>query len=408
MVRMIVLAAAGLLAAPPPGAGQQETPPAKRLRETYVAAADWLAGQQDARGAWHAGLLGRSEPSVAYTALIVAGFLNAPEDLRARYRVNASRGVAWLLSRANPDGSFGEGENGSFVRTYATAIALMALSSAEWSDRTGDAMRGARAYLRNHQLREGPHRGGSGYGDLELKRDPETGEFKAVPSSLANLSTTSFAADALKCSGLSLSDEYWERVAEFVRKCQNCSEVNKDPAWRSALRENGLSVGDEGSLFYSPDPDRRVQKAGTLRVGDRETIVGYGSMTYDGIKTYLYAGLRRDSPEVKAAVDWVRRNYSIGSHPGFAFDRQRRHHLRGLYYYHLVMARALDAFSERPFVTADGREHDWPAELAEEFLKTVRESRLWKNDNPAWYEGDPVLVTSYVLNTCDILFKYLR
>ena len=91
-----------------------------------------------------------------------------------------------------------------------------------------------------------------------------------------------------------------------------------------------------------------------------------------------------------------------------SWHRQRRHHLRGLYYYHLVMARALDAFSERPFVTADGREHDWPAELAEEFLKTVRESRLWKNDNPAWYEGDPVLVTSYVLNTCDILFKYLR
>ena len=47
-------------------------------------------------------------------------------------------------------------------------------------------------------------------------------------------------------------------------------------------------------------------------------------------------------------------------------------------------------------------------ELAEEMLKTVRDSRMWKNDNPSWYEGDPALVTSYVINTCNILLKRLR
>ena len=33
---------------------------------------------------------------------------------------------------------------------------------------------------------------------------------------------------------------------------------------------------------------------------------------------------------------------------------------------------------------------------------------MWKNANPAWYEGDPVLVTAYVLNVLDLLFKYVR
>jgi len=408
MTRFAGLSLAALLSASLPAAGQ-ERPLPERLAETYTAAADWIAGQQGADGAWRAGLLGgNAEPSVAYTGLLAAGLLNAPENLRARYKAAASRAVAWLLSKANRDGSFGEGENGSFLKTYSTAIALMALSSSEWSDRIGDAVRGAQAFLRHHQIREGLHRGGSGYGDLELKRDPETGEFRAVHSAIANVSTTAFAADALRASRLSLSDEYWERAADFVRKCQNNSEVNRDPARLAALREKGLSVGEDGSIIYTPEPDRALQKAGTVRVGDRETVAGYGSMTYDGIKTYLYAGLSKDSPEVRSAVDWARRNYSIGSHPGFAFDRQKRHHLRGLYYYYLVMARALDAYGERPFVTADGRGHDWPAELAEEFLKTIRESRLWKNDNPAWYEGDPVLVTAYVLNTCDILFGHLR
>jgi len=140
----------------------------------------------------------------------------------------------------------------------------MALSSAEWSDRISDAIRGAQAYLRHHQIREGLHRGGSGYGDLELKRDPETGEFRAVHSAIANVSTTAFAADALRASRLSLSDEYWERVVEFVRKCQNSSEVNRDPPASPRSARRASPVGEDGSVIYTPEPDRGLQKAGTV------------------------------------------------------------------------------------------------------------------------------------------------
>src|SRR5262249_28679145 len=162
------------------------------------------------------------------------------------------------------------------------------------------------------------------------------------------------------------------------------------PAFQAALKEKGMSVGKDGSLYYTPVADGAVQKAGTRKIADRETIVGYGSMTYDGIKTYVYAGLRRDSPEVKTAVEWIRRNYSLESHPGFLYDAETRAHQRGLYYYYLVMARALDACGERPLVTPDGP-RDWPVDLGEQLLKTLRGSKTWTNENPAWYEGDAVL-----------------
>ncbi len=107
-------------------------------------------------------------------------------------------------------------------------------------------------------------------------------------------------------------------------------------------------------------------------------------------------------------MDWVRKNYALEVHPGFAFDAAKRNHLRGLFYNCVLMACALDADGENPFVTFDGKAHDWPREMAENYLRRIQESRLWMNDNSAWYEGDPLLVTSYVLLTCDVLFRHLK
>jgi squalene-hopene/tetraprenyl-beta-curcumene cyclase len=165
-------------------------------------------------------------------------------------------------------------------------------------------------------------------------------------------------------------------------------------------------VGNDGSLYYAPDVNQ--QKLPAKKVADKESIAGYGSMTYDGIKTYLYAGLKKDSPEVKSAMDWVRKNYSVEVHPGWPFDQTQRQHLRGLYHYYMVMSRALDAYGENPFETFDGKKHNWANEIAEQFVKQVKESKMWKNENPAWFEGDPILTTSYVLNTCNTLLRNVK
>ena len=212
----------------------------------------------------------------------------------------------------------------------------------------------------------------------------------------------------MEASGLPKNHEFWSLCVEFARKCQNNTEVNNDPVWLAELAEQKLSVGNNGGLFYHRSADPGSHKAGIVKIADRATIRSYGAMTYEGIKTYIYAGLAKDSPEVKSAVDWVRKNYSVDAHPGFAYDAQKRNHLRGVYYYYVAMARAMHAFDENPFRTFDGKMHDWPRELAAKFISTVRESKMWFNDNPSWYEGDPIMVTSFVLITCDVLFQYIE
>jgi squalene-hopene/tetraprenyl-beta-curcumene cyclase len=372
----------------------------KRLVDAYGRAGDWLVSQQDKSGAWKQGPPGKEMPSVAYTSLMVAAFARAPKDLRERYRKAIDAGAAFIVSKRNEDGSFGEGPTGAFLKTYTTAIALMALSAAD-REKYADPVRGAQAYLKQNQLKEGLDRGGSGYGDDEPSKD-------GMKKTIANLSTTGFTAEALHDSGLPREDQFWKLVVEFVRKCQNNTEVNTDKEFVEKLKAVGLSVGDDGGLYYSPVPDKGVHKAGTVKVIDKEVIQSYGSMTYEGIKTYLFAGLKKDSPEVKAAIDWVRKNYSVEAHPGFPYDSQKRNHLRGLFYYYLVFSRAMDAIAERPFRTFDGKEHDWPVELGEQLLKSMKDGKMWVNENAAWWENDPLLVTSYVLNTLDILLKHVE
>jgi hypothetical protein len=378
----------------------------KRLVETWTAAADGLLSIQDPSGAWKMEQGGQAAPSPSYTGLIVTALSNAPAEAKEKYKAAAAKGVDYILSKVNADGSVGEGPTGGFMKTYATGIALMALSSVERTSKVADAIRGAQAYLKNNQMKEGLERGGSGYGD-DAPTVGKDGK-PAIKKGVANLSTTGFSAEGMMMSGLPKDDEFWTLVVEFVRRCQNSSETNTDPAFMAALKAKGMSVGNDGGLYYGPFADPAMQKAGVKKIADKDVIVSYGAMTYDGIKTFLYAGLKKDSPEVKAAMDWVRKNYSVEVHPGFAFDQAKRDHLRGLYHYYMVMARALHAFGERPLETFDGKKHDWPAELGEQLLKTVRDSKMWKNENPGWYEGDPVLVTSYVLTTCDVLFQYIK
>lgn len=387
-----------LLAVPAAAAPEQEGELARKLKETYAAAADKLVAMQDDKGAWKMGPEGKQAPSPSSTALIVASLAQAPEAIREKHKAATAKGLGFILSKKNPDGSFGEGPTGAFLKTYTTALALVALSSVERTDAVADAIRGAQAYLKANQLKEGAHEGALGYGDAPKDGKPGRGD----------LSVTGFAAEGLKVSGLPQDDEFWTLVVKFVRKCQNNSEVNKDPAFLAELKAKNMTVGDDGGLFYAPVASDKASPAGLKKIADKDVIVSYGAMTYDGIKTYLFAGLKKDSPEVKSAMDWVRKNWSLDAHPGFVYEEVKRNHLRGIYYYYLLMARALDAYGENPVETFDGKKHDWPKEMAEQFLKVVRDTKMWHNDNPAWYENDPVITTSYVLLTCDLLFKYVK
>ncbi|MBU4399395.1 MAG: hypothetical protein KKE86_08680, partial [Planctomycetes bacterium] len=94
---------------------------------------------------------------------------------------------------------------------------------------------------------------------------------------------------------------------------------------------------------------------------------------------------------VKAAVKWIGRYYDLASNPGMG--------QAGLYYYYHTLAKALDAAGMEQLVDAEGNRHDWRRELLAELLKRQRPDGSWVNENARWLEGEPSLVTGYVLLT---------
>jgi squalene-hopene/tetraprenyl-beta-curcumene cyclase len=112
-------------------------------------------------------------------------------------------------------------------------------------------------------------------------------------------------------------------------------------------------------------------------------------MTYAGLKSMIYAGLDENDPRAKAATEWARKHYTVSENPGLGDQ--------GLFYYYQTFAKALDAMQVDQLEDASGTKHDWRADLASELLRRQNENGSWVNSADRFYEGDPNLVTAYVL-----------
>jgi squalene-hopene/tetraprenyl-beta-curcumene cyclase len=369
--------------------------------EAWRRGADFLLAQRGSDGTW-----GRQgHPSVAYTALIASALLRAPEPERTRRAAEAMRALEWITARQNGDGSFSEMMETH--KTYTTGIVLHALASTEETrSRWADAIRRAQDWMRGAQMQEGIYRGGLGYGDREIK--VEQGQARVVVEDVPSLSTTAFAAEGMRAAGAGAEDPFFRLVTAYVQSCQNSGETNDSEDLIARLRAAGYVIGEDGGMVYAPFPPEKNKPSPVENEDGTRTMRSYGSMTYEGLKTYLYAGLTREDPRVEAAMRWVRANYTVERHPGFEFDRTPRAGDTGLYYYYLAMARALDAYGERPLRLEDGGEADWVADLVSALLRRQRENGSWFNENPRWWEDDPVLVTAYALHALNVLVPRLE
>jgi hypothetical protein len=377
------------------------SPPQIRARvlKAFGDAAEWLAQQQGSTGAWSASSK-KPEPSITTTGFALSALASGPKSVRERYQQNIARGAAFLASQKGSDGSFADGPERDLFQTIATAGALTALSASDPS-RYQAVIKEAQQYLARHQLKEGTTAGGNGDGDVEPT--PE-GRKKMV----ASLYVTQIAAEALASSGLPKDDGYWALAPSFVRACQNDPRVNKDRRWLKSLEAGGLSLGDDGGLYFAPVVDPGRWKAGLRMIGGKKTIASYGAATYAGLSTYLLSGVGRDSPEVKAALEWARKNYAVDRHAGYPReDAERRDDHMALFRYFLTMAQALDRLGDATLTTADGVAHDWASELAEQLLRSMKDGKTWVNDNPKWGESNPQIATAFALSTLEILLKHL-
>jgi len=145
------------------------------------------------------------------------------------------------------------------------------------------------------------------------------------------------------------------------------------------------SKNPDGGFYYTCAASGESKAGETPNGGLRS----YGSMTYAGLKSMIYAGVGPDDPRVKAALEWIRKHYNLKSNPGMGNE--------GLYYYYHTFAKALDATGVDPVEDADGTKHEWRRELRDELLSRQRPDGSWINESSRWLEGEPSLVTGYAL-----------
>jgi squalene-hopene/tetraprenyl-beta-curcumene cyclase len=123
-------------------------------------------------------------------------------------------------------------------------------------------------------------------------------------------------------------------------------------------------------------------------------------MSYAGLLSFIYADLPRDDARLKAALEWVQRHYTLEQNPGLGPN--------GYYYSLQLLAKGLAASRVDLLATDDGRKVNWAHELGAKLVNTQSSAGTWVNkDSGRWMENDPVLVTSYVALTLEIVYRSL-
>ncbi len=348
----------------PPNAGKIDFQLSTRVRDSIRKGLAFLVAKQQPDGGW--AVSGKSHPAV--TALAIKA-LAQDEEFGPKHPA-VRKGLEYVMSFSRPDGGIyveDEGHN-----NYHTGVALMALSAMK-DPSLAKAMKDAQDYLKKLQWDEGegyesshPWYGGQGYGSGKRP----------------DLSNTQMMLEALNDSGLSPDDPVYKKALIFVQRCQMLGKTNDQPFARDSA---------DGGFVYSP-ANAGESKAGTeTDGGDQPHLRSYGSMTYAGFKSMLYAKVDRDDPRVRSAVDWIKRYYTLDNNPNMPGQQSKQ----GLYYYYHIFARAMQAYGEETIMDEHGAPHHWRAELCEKLLSLQRADGSWYNEQDRWMESNPHLVTAY-------------
>lgn len=349
---------------------------------------DYLKSQQNAEtGSW-------SDPvHPAFTALAISSILGDPNlDPAQGLPAEVEKGYAFLLSNIKDDG----GIYSKGLATYNTALSLTALSMSGKKEHLPVIARARRLLVNQQQdydkkgVVDNLFDGGIGYGGTYAHSD---------------LSNTHLAMEALYHSKKVLADtEFddtgdfdldWGAAIEFVSATQNSADSVKRLGAAYTVREE-----DRGGFIYYPGDTKSEEIEVETPDGPRTALRSYGSMSYAGLLSFIYADLDREDPRIVAVMDWLRKNYTLEENPGM--DAQ------GLYYYYHTLSKALAISGTQTLVTPDGKSIDWKKELALKLMGEQQEDGSWVNGaSNRWMEDNRVLVSTYSLLALEHLYRQL-
>ena len=347
----------------------------------------WLLSHQDPGGGWGGGTSAtptddpEAPPTPTSAAITGLGIMAvAQSDLVNRDRLDPA--IERLRMARRKD----FGIDGGPLSNYVLAAVTSGLASLD-DPRFQDVIEDGVATMRANQwdANEGltitqDWYGGAGYGK------------RGRP----DLSNTQMMLDALYDAGVGPEDIAFQRAVVFLTRCQNLNSTNS-ASW----------AGDDGGFVYTPangGESLASEADGHGRQGDQNLAPGqpvrlrsYGSMTYAGFKSLLYAGLGPEDPRVLAALNWLSRYWTVDENPGLG--------QQGYYYYLYTMARALRASRQDTITGPDGVQHDWRTELAEAILSRQHMDGFWVNQQDRWLEGQRDLATIYALLALEEVLK---
>jgi squalene-hopene/tetraprenyl-beta-curcumene cyclase len=340
-------------------------PDPKEWERVVDKAVTYFRKTQGDDGSWS----GKESPGV--TGIVVTGLLQTgrvgPKDPMIE------KGLKYIESLINRESGHIAGKGAKVqLHNYVTSINVMALTAAN-RDSYKAVVKDASKFLRELQWDEG---------EGKKKEDDFYGGAGYDSKSRPDLSNTQFFLDALVAAGVPKDDPAFQKALIFVSRCQNLKgEYNRDIPWAAKI--------NDGSFIYS------AAAGGATKVQDKPNddggLPGYGSMTYAGIKSLIYCGVDKKDPRIAKAYEWIQKNYTVDRNPGM--PKAREHW--GLYYYYHTMAKCLDLLGVDEVKDAEGKSHDWRADITGALAKRQQENGGWVNNSDHWMEGDPNVVSGY-------------
>ena len=334
---------------------------------------DWLKKHQQDDGSWS---------NAHYPALTTLGLWAFTRSDHPDKAVVCGKAAAFIEQFVQKDGGIykratgGRGSGG--LSTYNTAICMIALHTYD-KPSYGAIILAARQFMAGSQLLgDSPGAGGFGYERPSTTRRDQ----KRPPR--ADLSNTGWAAYAMRVTrdledlrgGGQVVDIDWDATLAFVAKLQN--QDKDDPEHYGGF---GYETGGERGETFVRKRDGTVQ------------LRGYGSMTYAGLESMIYAQVDRTDPRVRSALEWAARHWSVDENPGMG--------QKGLFYYFNIMAKALAMSGSDTLRSPDGAVIPWKQDLVKKLMAIQRQDGSWINTDNTFWEADSVLVTSYAILTLE-------
>ncbi|MFW5894051.1 MAG: hypothetical protein ACOCUY_02845 [Verrucomicrobiota bacterium] len=359
-------------------AGAEDSPLPKKLairaQSSMSKAVDFFLDTQAENGAW------AKHPAI--TSLTCTALAKSPRAREDDVVQAVNKGLDYALTFQQDSGAIWV--KGEEYPNYTTAITLLALATVN-REQDLQAMRDARAYLMDSQVHnipeQNPFYGGIGYA-RRLRPDLNNAQWAYEALHVSEFLDQEPLAE--NPNAMQQTRDMWERAERFISSCQNRPESNPE---RKGLDAVASDKENYGGFFYMPG----AGPSGTTTYEDgKEVQNSYGSMTYAGIKSLIYAGVDRDDPRVLAALDWVKRNYTFDEHPGLG--------QQGLYYYLHSMAKCLAVYGTDTLKDKQGNTHHWRQDLVTALLDSQQDDGSWINKEAGrWMENVPELVTAYSL-----------